>query len=172
VGTSKRRLKNDTSEEEEPDNPNDNEFYPADESASASFMVDEEEINQGGGHIADIIVVLNYTVPRRQWTQKEFSTARNANAYNETRDTYNLYFRTTVHELAFFSSLLDCTMFAHQRVDFGYLESKPVLAGVATKLENIGLKPFLEHRCDWNDTIIRQSYATYEMDFDAKLLSG
>jgi hypothetical protein len=38
---------------------------------------------------------------------------------------------------------------------------------VATKLENLGLKPFLEHMCDWNDTIIRQFYAIYEMDFDA-----
>jgi hypothetical protein len=63
---------------------------------------------------------------------------------------------------------MDCTVFAHQRVGFGYLESKPVLAGVATKLENLDLKPFLEHRCDWNDTIIRQFYATYEMDFDAR----
>jgi hypothetical protein len=63
---------------------------------------------------------------------------------------------------------MDCTVFAHQRVDFGYLESKPVLASVATKLENLGLKPFLQHRCDWNDTIIRQFYATYEMDFDTK----
>jgi hypothetical protein len=39
---------------------------------------------------------------------------------------------------------------------------------VATKLENSGLKPFLQHRCDWNETIIRQFYATYEMDFEAK----
>jgi hypothetical protein len=73
-----------------------------------------------------------------------------------------------VQEQAFFNSLMDYTMFAHERVDFGYLESKPVLAGVATKLENLGLKTFLEHRCDWNDTIVRQFYATYEMDFDAK----
>jgi hypothetical protein len=169
VGTSKRCRKNDTSEEEEePDNPNDSDFDPADESASASFMVDEEEINQGGGNIADTIDVLNYTVPRRQWTQREFAIARNANAYNGPRHTYNLYFRTTMQEQAFFGSLMDCTVFAHQRVDFGYLEFKPVLAGVATKLENLGLKLFLEHRCDWNDTIIRQFYATYEMDFDAK----
>jgi hypothetical protein len=75
-----------------------------------------------------------------------------------------------VQEQAFFRSLMDCTVFAHQRVDCGYLESKPVLAGVATKLENLGLNPFLEHRCDWNDTIIRQFYATYEMDFDAKTI--
>jgi hypothetical protein len=47
VGTSKRCRKDDTSEEEEPDNPNDSDFDPADESASASFMVEEEEINQG-----------------------------------------------------------------------------------------------------------------------------
>jgi hypothetical protein len=39
---------------------------------------------------------------------------------------------------------------------------------VATKLENLGLKPFLQHRCEWNETIIRQFYATYEMDFEAK----
>jgi sporulation-control protein spo0M len=73
-----------------------------------------------------------------------------------------------VQEQAFFSSLMNCTIFAHQRVDFGYVEPKPVLAGVVTKLENLGLKPFLQHRCDWNGTIIRQLYATYEMDFHAK----
>jgi hypothetical protein len=73
-----------------------------------------------------------------------------------------------VQEQAFFSSLMECTVFAHQRVDFDYLESKPVLAGVATKHENLGLKQFLQHRCDWNETIIRQFYATYEMDFEAK----
>jgi hypothetical protein len=107
VGTSKRRRKDDTSEEEEePDNPNDSDFDPADETASASFMVDEDDINQGGGNNADIIDVINYTVPRRQWTQKEFAIARNDNAYNQPRDTYNLYFRTTVQEQAFFSSLM------------------------------------------------------------------
>jgi hypothetical protein len=66
VGTSKRRRKDDTSEEEEePDNPNDSDFDPADEAASASFMVDKDEINQGGGNNADIIDVINYTTPRR-----------------------------------------------------------------------------------------------------------
>jgi hypothetical protein len=160
---------NNTSEEEaEPDNPNDSDFDPADETTSASFMVDEDDINQGRGNNVDINDVINYKVLRRQWTQKEFAIARNDNAYNQPRDTYNLYFCTTVQEQAFFSSLMDCTVFAHQRVGFGYLESKPVLAGVATKLENLGLKPFLQHRCDWNDTIIRQFYATYEIDFEAK----
>jgi hypothetical protein len=169
VGTSKRRQKDDTSEEEEePDYPNDSDFDPADETASASFMVDEDEINRGGGNNADIIDVINYTVPRKQLMQREFAIARNDNAYNQPRYTYNLYFHTIVQEQAFFSSLLDCTVFAHQRVDFDYLESKPVLAGVATKLENLGLKPFLQHRCDWNETIIRQFYATYEMDFESK----
>jgi hypothetical protein len=155
VGTSKRSRKDDTSEkEEEPDNPNDSDFDPADEAASASFMVDEDEINQGGGNNADIIDVINYTPPRRQWTQREFAIARNDNAYNQPRDTHNLYFHTTVQEQAFISSLMECTIFAHQRVDFDYLESKPILAGVETKLENLGLKPFLQHRCDWNETII------------------
>jgi hypothetical protein len=96
VGTSKRCRKDDTFEEEEPDDPNDSYFDPADESASASFMVEEVGINQGGGNNADIIDVLNYTVPRRQWTQREFAIARNANAYDQPRDTDNLYFRTTV----------------------------------------------------------------------------
>jgi hypothetical protein len=169
VKTSKRRRKDDTSEEEEePNNPNDSDFDPADEAVSASFMVDEDEINQGGGNNADIIDVINYTAPRRQWTQREFAIARNDNAYNQPRDTQNLYFHNTVQEQAFFSSLMECTVFAHQRVDFDYLESNPVLAGVATKLENLGLKPFLQHRCDWNETIVRQFYATYEMDFIGK----
>jgi hypothetical protein len=43
-----------------------------------------------------------------------------------------------MQEQAFFSSLMECTIFAHQRVDFDYLESKPILASVATKLENWG----------------------------------
>jgi hypothetical protein len=103
VGTSKRRRKDDTSqEEEEPDNPNDSDFDPADEASSALFMVDEDEINQGGGNNADIIDVINYTTPRRQWTQREFAIARNDNAYNQPRDTHNLYFHTTVQDQAFF----------------------------------------------------------------------
>jgi hypothetical protein len=49
VGTSKRCRKDDTSEEEEePNNPNDSDFDPADEAASSSFLVDEYETNQGG----------------------------------------------------------------------------------------------------------------------------
>jgi hypothetical protein len=66
VGTSKRCRKDDSSEEEEePDNPNDSDFDPADEAASVSFMVDEDEINQGGGNNAYIIDVINYIAPRR-----------------------------------------------------------------------------------------------------------
>jgi hypothetical protein len=107
-------------------------------------------------------------MPRRQWTQREFAIARNDNAYNKPHDTHNLYFHTTVQEQAFFSSLMESAVFTHQKVDFDYLESKLVLAGVATKLENLGLKLFLQHRCDWNDTIVRQFYATYEMDFICK----
>jgi hypothetical protein len=50
VGTSKRHRKDHTSEEEEEtDNPNDSDFDLADEASSASFMVDEDEINQEGG---------------------------------------------------------------------------------------------------------------------------
>jgi hypothetical protein len=141
VGTSKRRRKDDTSEEEEePDNPNDSDFDLADEAASASFMVDEDEINQAGGNNVDIINVISYTAPRRQWTRREFAIARNDNTYNQSRDTHNLYFHTTVQEQAFFSSLMQCTVFTHQRVDFDYLESKPVLAGVTTKLEKFRLE--------------------------------
>jgi hypothetical protein len=114
VGTSKRRRKDDTSEEEEErNNPNDSDFDLDDEVASASFMVDEDEINQGGSNNADIIDVINYTSRRRQWTQREFAIARNDNAYNQPRDTHNLYFHTTVQEQAFFSSLMECTVFAH-----------------------------------------------------------
>jgi hypothetical protein len=32
-------------------------------------------------------------------------------------------------------------------------------------LQHIGSREFLTHRCDWNNTIIRQLYATVELDF-------
>jgi hypothetical protein len=50
VRTSKRRRRNDNSEEEEePDNPNDSDYDPTSDPAdeSASFMLDEEDVNQG-----------------------------------------------------------------------------------------------------------------------------
>jgi hypothetical protein len=49
VDTSERCRKDDTFEEEEdPDNPNDSDFDPADESVNASFMVEEEDIQSRG----------------------------------------------------------------------------------------------------------------------------
>ncbi|XP_072150636.1 uncharacterized protein [Setaria viridis] len=34
----------------------------------------------------------------------------------------------------------------------------------------MGLRPFLEHRCDWNDTIVRQLYATVEIKMEEETI--
>lgn len=79
--------------------------------------------------------------------------------------TSNLFFHTQVQEDAFFGHLVNKTVFKHQTIDFVYMAQQPVMTEVVGKFEAIGLRRFLEHKCNWNDTIIHQFYATVEIDF-------
>jgi hypothetical protein len=45
------------------------------------------------------------------------------------------------------------------------MSSQPVMRDLIPMLQHIGLREFLTHRCGWNNTIIRQFYATVELDF-------
>jgi hypothetical protein len=38
------------------------------------------------------------------------------------------------------------------------------MSDLVDRFEQIGLANFLQHRCDWNETVIRQFYATLEID--------
>jgi hypothetical protein len=56
------------------------------------------------------------------------------------------------------------TMFKHQTIELGYILSQPVMSDWIDRFENMGLTNFFQHRCDWNETIICQFYATLEID--------
>ena len=38
------------------------------------------------------------------------------------------------------------------------------MSALVDRFENMGLANFLQHRCDWNETVIRQFYATIEIN--------
>ena len=38
------------------------------------------------------------------------------------------------------------------------------------RFETMGLTNFLQHRCDWNETVVRQFYATLEINMEKEKL--
>ena len=58
------------------------------------------------------------------------------------------------------------TIYKHQTIDLGYLRSHPVTTELVNRFENMGLANFLQHRCDWNETVIRQFYANLEISME------
>ena len=56
------------------------------------------------------------------------------------------------------------TIFKHQTIDLAYMSSHPVMVGLVARFADMGLSDFFSHRCDWNETIIRQLYATLKID--------
>ena len=104
------------------------------------------------------------------WTLSSYRRARSPYQYGLDRDTNNLFFHTKVQEEAFYGHMLNKVVFRHQTIDFNYMADYVVLYELVEKFENLGLKAFLEHRCDWNDTIIRQFYATVEVNMEEESL--
>jgi len=43
------------------------------------------------------------------------------------------------------------------------MRSQPVMSVLVDRFEPMGLANFLQHRCDWNETVIHQFYATLEI---------
>lgn len=170
---SKRRRVDDDDLGLSSDDPDDSD-YVADVEVESSvgqhseYVVEEDTgLHQGGaGMHPDIIDIYSHTAPRKVWQSKEYARVRNINAFSQRRDTNNMFFHTLVQEDAFFGHLLTCTLWAHKRIDFNYLVSKPVLAHVAVLLERLRLRNFMEHQCDWNETLVRQFYATFELDIE------
>ena len=62
------------------------------------------------------------------------------------------------------------TIFSHQTIDLTYMSNHAVIADLVARFETMGLTNFLQHRCGWNETIIRQFYATLEIDLDDEKL--
>ena len=82
------------------------------------------------------------------------------------RDTYILYFRTEVQKYPYFGHLVKKTVFKHQTIDLAYMRSQPVMSALVDRFEHMGLANFLQHRCDWNETVIRQFYATLKISME------
>ena len=61
-------------------------------------------------------------------------------------------------------------IYKHQNIDLAYMRSHLVLTELVDRFENMGLANFLQHRCDWNETVIRQFYATLEISMEEEKL--
>ena len=90
------------------------------------------------------------------------------NQLNVPRDTNILYFRTEIQIDAFFGHMVKKTVFKHQTIDLAYMRSQLVMTELVDRFETMGLANFLQHRCDWNETVIRQFYATLEISMEEK----
>ena len=44
------------------------------------------------------------------------------------------------------------------------MSNQAIMADLVPRFESMGLTNFFQHRCDWNETIICQFYATLEID--------
>ena len=118
----------------------------------------------------EVIDLLGLNLPSRQWTAKSYSNARSVNQFQLPRDTNILYFTTQVQQVVFFGHMVKKTIYKHQTIDLGYMRSHPVMTELVDRFETMGLTNFLQHRCDWNETVIRQFYATLEINMEeAKL---
>ena len=68
-----------------------------------------------------------------------------------------------VQQDAYFGHIVKKTVFKHQTIDLAYMRSQPVVSALVDRFENKGLADFLQHKCDWNQTVIRHFYATLEI---------
>ena len=105
-------------------------------------------------------------LPSRQWTAESYANARSVNQLNVPCDTNILYFRTEVQQDAFFGHIVKKTVIKHQTIDLTYMRSQPVMTELVDRFETMGLANFLQHRCDWNETVIHQFYATLEISIE------
>ena len=82
------------------------------------------------------------------------------NQFNLPRDINILFFKNEVQKDAYFGHLVKKNVLKHQTIDLGYMRSQQVMSDPVDRFEQMGLANFLQHKCDWNETVIRQFYAT------------
>ena len=123
----------------------------------------EEDIE---GEEDDITALMGLSLPSRQWTAESYSNARSINQFHQQSDTNILYFNTQVQQDAYFGHMVKKTVFKHQTIDLAYMRSQPVMTELVDRFEQMGLVNFLQHRFDWNETVIRQLYATLEISME------
>jgi hypothetical protein len=67
---------------------------------------------------------------------------------------------------AFYGHLVNKSIFAHQSIDWDYLDKYASTCPLKAKFQHIVLLKFTQFTCDWNETIIRQFSATMEVDWE------
>jgi hypothetical protein len=92
-------------------------------------------------------------------------------AYEKDEDSSAPQFRTKVQHDVFYDHLVKKSVFAHKSIDWNYLEKFPSTHPLMAKFRNIGLLKFTQLICDWNETDLRQFYATMEIDWDGELIT-
>ena len=144
------------------DNDNDDDYVPsASEGASEHIPSmdtesgDDEEIN-----------ISAYQGPRKQWKADEYVRARNTNQYALENDATLPQFHTQVQQDAFFGLLSSKTVFKHKFVDWDFIGQYPIMSGLIPIFQRIMLFSFTKHKCDWNENVVRQFYATVELNFE------
>ena len=88
------------------------------------------------------------------------------NQFHQPCDTNVLYFTTQVQQDAFFGHMVKKKVFKHQTIDLAYMRSQPIMTELVDRFETMGLANILQHRCGWNETVIRQFYATLEISIE------
>ena len=130
---------------------------PSDLAAASSVggVGDDSSTEDVEGDENDVTDLMGLDLPSRQWTTEFYSHARSVNQLNEPNDTNILYFSTIVQQDAYFGHMVKKTIFKHQIIVLAYMRSQPVMSALVDRFENMGLANFLQHRCDWNETVIR-----------------
>ena len=136
--------------------------------SSAGGVRDDSSEEDVEGEEDDITDLMGLDLPSRQWMAESYANARSVNQLNVPRDINILHFKTKVQKDAYFGHLVKKTVFKHQTIDLGYMRSQPVMSALVDRFEAMGLANFLQHRCYWNGTVIRQFYATLEINMVEK----
>ena len=156
ASASKRHRDSDDSDDVDYD-PNPSELDAASSVGNVGDDSSEEDIEGVEDDVSDL---MGLDLPSRQWTAESYANARLVNQLNVPRDINILYFKTEVKKYAYFGHLVKKTVFKHLTIDLGYMRSQPVMSALVDRFEAMGLANFLQHRCDWNEIVIRQFYAT------------
>ena len=141
---------------------------PSDLAAASSVggVGDDSSEEDVEGDEDDVTDLMGLDLPSRQWTTESYSNARLVNQLHEQRGTNILYLCTMVQQDAYFGHLVKKKVFEHQTIDLGYMRTQPVMSALVDRFETMGLANFLQYRCDWNETVIRQFYATLEISME------
>jgi hypothetical protein len=167
LGMSKRRKRGASTFRDE--SPHDEYYVPSQSEAISSYASGSQDIDMG-----DVDVEFDpqaYTGPIKKWMGDSYQKAHTICAYEKEEDFPTLQFQAKVQHDAFYGHLVKKYAFSHNSIDWNYLEKFASTHPLMAKFQHIGLLKFTQLTCDWNDTTIRQFYATFDVNCDDELIT-